>query len=526
MPVTAPDLPVENSDAYSEFSMYITKASIHHGVMRWSAVNSDTDPDSYQERMSRELFEDFISRIENEDEIPEPFRKLACSEYWCGGMPYVSISHYSDQGGRAVPGEVLELFVDGDKLKAKGILYDNSLGLSVWRSLREDKVKPPDEKIRISIGFLDLAHRHGDGKVWVRESLNSLCPECLEGIGNKVYIKGYLVHLALTRVPVNKRTEMVLEEKSMTKVKKTRKDDAESIVGEQAEVLDKGEEAMKSNAMVEMSDSEKPEGGEEVAEIETEKPETPPEPETQPEPVQVDASQAKTEKTEPGMEGYAMPFGGATSMKDAHKYVEAKEEMVHLMDLWSMFSQVAWNIFDRNDVSNKKAEFSKAIDEFKSMLASKAMLTFSQAAPVVELSDVSHPLQPAIDAFLKEVDNSAVLKSEGERAQVVNPAFQALGKAIADYLAEKSQGSVEQEPPAHNKEIVDEIKNLSQLVLSKMEDFNSRLGLVETQRAQTAPVNSRVPVRKSLTPDALRQATPAQPQGLKSIIRKSVGLQE
>jgi len=203
---------VKKSNPLSEFSMYISKASLDKGVMRWTAVNSDTQRDSYQERMSLELFEDFISRIRNEQEIPQPFRQLACSEYWCGGMPYVSISHYSDQGGKAVPGEVLELFVDGDKLKAKGILFDNPLGLSVWKSLREDKEKSPDEKIRISIGFLDLAHKHGDGQVWVREGLYSICPECLEGVEDKTYMQGYLVHLALTRVPVNTRTKMVMEE--------------------------------------------------------------------------------------------------------------------------------------------------------------------------------------------------------------------------------------------------------------------------------------------------------------------------
>lgn len=203
---------VKKSDYIHEFPMHITKASLSDGVMRWAATNSDTDPDLYKERMSLELYQDFIERIKSEEPVQPQFKRIVCSDYWCGGMPYLSVSHYPDLNGKAVPGEPFELFIDGNRLKAKGVLFDNPLGHSVWRSLKEDKYKSPEEKIRISIGFLDLAHRHGEGQMWVRESLYSLCPECLQGVGDKVYMKGYLIHLALTRVPVNTRTEFTEEE--------------------------------------------------------------------------------------------------------------------------------------------------------------------------------------------------------------------------------------------------------------------------------------------------------------------------
>lgn len=205
---------IKKSDAIAEMSMYITKSVYDGKLMKWQAVNSDTDPDTYEERMSVELYQDFIGHINKKDEVPEMFKSEVCSSYWCGGMPYVSVSHYPDLNGQAVPGEPKELFIDGNKLKAKGVLYNTPLGHSVFRSLQDDKNKKPEDRIRISIGFLDLAHRHGEnGKLWVRDSVTSICPECLSGIGSKIYVKGYLVHLALTRVPVNKRTEMVLEEK-------------------------------------------------------------------------------------------------------------------------------------------------------------------------------------------------------------------------------------------------------------------------------------------------------------------------
>ena len=151
-------------------------------------------------------------------------------------MPYLSLSHYPDLNGKAVPGEPLELFIDGKQLKARGILFDSPLGTAVWKALKKDEIKTKssvdDDKIRISIAFLDLAHKHGDmGDIFKRNSLTDICQDCKKGVGNKIYLDGYLVHLALTRVPVNPRT-IIKSEDAMTKKAKiqTRKEDALSIV--------------------------------------------------------------------------------------------------------------------------------------------------------------------------------------------------------------------------------------------------------------------------------------------------------
>jgi len=198
--------------AFAELSMYISKVSVDKGkggIMRWSAVASDTAPDLYTERMSDELFDDFISRIEKSEKVPESFNKVI-NEDWSGGMPYLSISHYkSGTKAKNVPGMPEKIYRDGNRLKAVGTLHDNDLGRAVFKSLCEDlyseKAKT-EGKIRISIGFLDLEHKHlGEGKspdfVFSRKGLTDVCPQCKEGIGNKVYTKGQLVHLALTRVP-------------------------------------------------------------------------------------------------------------------------------------------------------------------------------------------------------------------------------------------------------------------------------------------------------------------------------------
>lgn len=219
--------------AIQEFSMSIVKATSKNGEMAWRSVNSDIEEDVFGERMSIELFNEFNRHIQNNDSIPEPFKSAICEEAWCGGMPYLSIAHYKTGKDRVnVPGEPNKIYVDGKALKSTGTLYDTPLGKSVFKSLKKDLTEKSDNPVRVSIGFLDLEHTHGDRFTFTRKSLDDRCPLCKEGIGDKIYKKGHLVHLALTRVPANPRTEMLLE-KSMT----TKLEDAKSII-EDEEVLE------------------------------------------------------------------------------------------------------------------------------------------------------------------------------------------------------------------------------------------------------------------------------------------------
>ena len=219
--------------AVAEFSMSIVKATQKNGEMRWRSVNSDVEEDVFGERMSLELFADFNKHILNDEPIPREFSSRICEDDWCGGMPYMSIAHYKTGSNKVnVPGEVSRVYVDGKALKSTGVLYDTPLGKAVYKSLEKDLTEKSDNPVRVSIGFLDLEHSHGDKFTFVRESVEDKCPLCREGIGDKIYKKGHLVHLALTRVPANPRTEMELEQKSMT----TKIEDAKSIV-EDEEVL-------------------------------------------------------------------------------------------------------------------------------------------------------------------------------------------------------------------------------------------------------------------------------------------------
>jgi hypothetical protein len=195
--------------------------------MAWRSVNSDIEEDFFGEKMSLELFNDFNKHIEKNEPVPVPFKDAICEDGWCGGMPYVSIAHYKSGAGKVnVPGEVKSVYVDGKALKSTGTLYDTPLGKAVFKSLKKDLVEKSGKPVRISIGFLDLEHSHGEKFTFTRKALDDKCPLCKEGIGDKIYKKGYLVHLALTRVPANPRTEMELEQKSMT----TKIQDAESVI--------------------------------------------------------------------------------------------------------------------------------------------------------------------------------------------------------------------------------------------------------------------------------------------------------
>jgi cation transport regulator ChaB len=225
----------------AEFSMAI--ADVTHnkqaGTFRWKAVASDIREDSFKDNMTLELYSDFLHRIETGEQVPEPFR----SEFWSGGVPYLSVSHYPDLDGKAVPGPTKRVFIDGDCFKSDGEFDKTPLGIKCYDAIRKDLYEEPkpENPIRISIAFLDWAHRHkSEGNfLFERESVDDICPQCViekllgkyEGVE---YLKGQIVHLALTRWPVNKRTNVEVE-RAMT----TRKEDAASIIGDElADELD------------------------------------------------------------------------------------------------------------------------------------------------------------------------------------------------------------------------------------------------------------------------------------------------
>lgn len=241
----------EKQIALQDFSFVITKASIDKttGQMRWQAVASDTDKDLYDQSMSLQLFKDFIYRANNNVPAPEQFR----SDYWKGGKPYLSVSHYPDFNGEGSAGEVTSLFIDGNRLKAKGVCYDTPLGNAAFSAIRRSVVEKSagDTPVRISIGFLDFKHAH-DGMIFDRKGIYDICPMCSKSRKNVVFLSGQLLHLALTRVPVNTRTDIEAEVNKSMEIK-TMQEDAASIIGDdEAKKLQELSQTMvgKSEALV------------------------------------------------------------------------------------------------------------------------------------------------------------------------------------------------------------------------------------------------------------------------------------
>jgi hypothetical protein len=244
----------ESKTYVPEFSMRITKAQYgKDNKMRLQMVASDTEADSFEEKMSLELFNNFIAR--RNQPVPEAFADIVCEESWRGGDPYLSLAHYRAGTNKVnVPGMVEESFIDGNYFKSKAVLEDNDLGRAIFKAINDDRYKTPEreDKIRVSIAFLDLKHKHGD-LVFERNSKADKCPLCEMGVGDKTYLDGYLVHEAFTRVPANPRTSV--EVQRMADNILTKKDDARSIVGDLAEGLEEkskisGEGIVTKNDMV------------------------------------------------------------------------------------------------------------------------------------------------------------------------------------------------------------------------------------------------------------------------------------
>ena len=227
-----------------ELSMHIERASYtKEAGMKWRATASDVGVDKANDEMSLDLYNDFVDHISLGTQPPEEF----CSDFWKGGMPYVSLSHYPDLNGDAVPGMTESVWIDGDRFKAKGSFLATPLGEACFKAVKLDTSGPPHPigPVRISIAFLDYGHIHKSNNFkFIRNDEEDYCEECLKefmnmsGVGKR-YIKGHLIHLAMTRVPMNERTDMEVE-KSMT----TRKEDALSIV-EDEELIEPIEEKAK-----------------------------------------------------------------------------------------------------------------------------------------------------------------------------------------------------------------------------------------------------------------------------------------
>lgn len=441
-----------------EFSLRIERAGLDKptGDLLWRMVASDTDEDSYKDSMSLELFEDFIARAASGELVPEQFR----SEFWSGGTPYLSISHYPDLNGDAVPGIVDAIYIDGNYFKAKGKYNKTKLGWACFDAVRSDLYDPKrqdaDNKVRVSIAFLDWKHRHKSNDfVFTRNSMDDVCPECMKEMleflldgkqsDGKEFLKGHLIHLAHTRVPVNKRTSMEVE-KSMT----TQKEDAASIVGEELanELEEKAKAITKSEALVIKSEEEKPKDEKE------------------------DKEEEEKEKVE-------------------------KSDFVNVQPNPTI-----------EDIASVSVSYQPDIEKIV-----KAVLAETQKSVEVP----SHPLDTVFAEFKDSFDD--VAKSDASLEDKLIKLQESYQKFADVVRASLTPAQPELSPESNTERAMTKMITVLEGLTQRMELVATRLSTPYPQAPTTTPA---VPVQRSITPERIASLYPENPPQKKSLIRQLV----
>jgi ssDNA-binding Zn-finger/Zn-ribbon topoisomerase 1 len=461
-------------ESFAEFSLRIDRASYDKATneRRFRAVASDTDEDKRSDNMSLGLFGDFLERINTGEPVPEEFQ----SDWWKGGMPYLSVSHYPDFNGK-VPGQIEAVYIDGNYLKSKGKFNDTPLGHKCFEAICSDlygDTKEREDKVRISIAFLDYTHKHkSNGFVFDRtiEKEDAICPECMremvkgEGQG-KIYLKGHLIHLALTRVPVNTRTSMEVD-KSMANKILTRKDDAATIVGDElAEEMEKEAELVgKSEALVIRSEEEVvteagvacPKCGENVT--------------ATPEGKCPKCGASMKEDEEEVEEG----CGGKKKKKSEVEEESKPQEGGYLSD---------------ESISKIISTIKESMTEFINV----------SPTPVIEPTP-SHPLDTYFSDFKQKFD--AIMNSditEEEKKQQVQEPFNSLGNGVVSVI----KSSIK------HKEVTPEVQgqmNLVEALSQVMNPIAQKLDLVLTQLStpQVERTMPTIPQRRSIPPEVVQK---------------------
>jgi len=523
------------------FFIYRVSTDKQTGVRRWYSTASGVDRDLYDERMSVQLFKNFINRIEKREPVPEPFSSRA----WNGGLPYLGVAHYMDLDGFGIVGDCDQVFVDGDVLKMRGTFKkDSKLADACYKAIEADinENKPQDERTRVSIAFVDWKHKHEGVGEFTRKSLTDRCPFCESGVGNKVYLDGQLVHLALTRRPAYPKTNIGLEVRAMADKKTARSEDALSIVGEEL-----SEELEKRDALTFRSDQPSIPDGAIVIKKAPDEEEIEEEPEEEVEEEEMDEDKKKKRKKRPprgvppegstadeqltgeveGEQGAAFrSLGGAKTIDDANTFIS--KSSAQFVDSWSVLSEVLAN----NVPENSKAVVRATVRDFQSLLdqmAIKTIFDLQRALGEGSLTkrhedhsdEEEHVLDEALGKIRQDFDDAMATNGTKEtKLAMLQPAVNGLAETIVRFIQPVEEEEVVQsvQPAGVSRAELDSVLGP---LMAKIEELTHRMAEPEKR---SAPVQ---PVRRAIQASYLQQGfveAPAKPSSLKSTIRRSVGL--
>jgi hypothetical protein len=504
-----------------EIPMFITRVSTDRqsGARRWHATASGLAKDLYAERMSIQLYKDFIKRINTREPAPEPFTSKA----WNGGLPYLGIAHYLDLEGYGIIGPTDQVFIDGKTLKMRGSFDDTPMADKAYEAIEKDikdKV-PQNERVRVSIAFIDWAHKHDGVGEFVRKSLKSQCKLCAKGVGDKVYLSGHLVHLALTRRPAYEDTSITLEERSMEE-KSAKKEDAASIVGDEfAEELEKRDDALAKRSSEEVAP-----GAVVIRQDEEEDEDE-------------DKKKRKGEESSEDDGAAYRALGGAKNLDEADAFLEKSGD--GLIDSWGVFADVLSNL-----VSEESAPaIREVVKDFQSRLdvmTAKAVIDISKSlSGGVKVAEEVVTTEPEITEEVIETPTEPEAEVVEETPHILDEALMKIRVAFDDAVAtpgDKNQKLAMLQPAvvelaeALQKSVDPQAESVPSAGLS-VDDLNQALAPLYAQiealtEKADAPVERRpaTPIRRAISP--VSPVSPSQPEqkagGLKSVIRRSVGL--
>lgn len=479
--------------AVHEYSMVITKAEVVNDVMEWEAVGSDTQPDNYEDQATLTLFNNFVKRID--DGAPYPY--LSVAHYFDKDVPNEVLK--SQLGEKAVPGWATVVYVENNQLKARGYFENTPLGRAVYKAILDDIANnvPMEERIRISIGFYDLKHAHGNF-VFTRRSASDICPKCAVGVGKRKFLDGELIHLAVTRVPVNPRTPIGVEMKS--KKIKTRKDDAESIVGEElAEALEQlsaadGEE---TKSLVFRSDAEESE-------------------ESQP---TEEAHEVKSEADNPPVQK-----SGPTTLAEAMETREQTDRFYRIGDLWYTVQDVIYNILDSSDIIDKSGAIKQVLEDYQSTVVTLSLANsigedemVGDAKNEVEVEkETENQVDAAQDALEEALNQFSELVRGAKSAEDLAKVDQALVN-----LGNVAKSMIQQTNPASLEETIRAV------IRSELEPYKNELAALKAIQARSNTQVPGIPLRTPMIADVTNAATQQQPVSqIKAIARRSVGFNQ
>ena len=502
------------------------KADTTKGVARWKAVTSDTTPDKTGESTSVALFKDWIERA-----------RFGIGVDWLSAprMPFLGISHYPSMDGFGEAGESSHLGIDGNRFKASGPFEDTPIGKALFNAVikeselieRGESVKDP---IRISAAWWDIAHSHGSF-IFERKALTDICPMCAKGIGNKTYLKGQLDHFAATRVPINPRTSLNLEEKSMAI---TKREDAASIIDPEladelerrnlivgkSEALEAGQLVIKGKAKPQYNFEKDEEDKEAGADDDTE------EEDDEKQKGKKKVAKGPIDAIANGTEGGYLPMGGATTLKQADDYVKQGQLISQAYSNYDLYNMVFNNILEYAPDTEKMNLIKQLTADFNERIA-------TIKAAVIDAYLVDSAVGISTKGETKDMDTFDELRDAVTTAldgvQSRDVAIQNVQKAFTAMAADVETAINAKYPIAQSEAI-------AQAVKAAISPLMDKVGLLEAKIGQQQPIVIGQPQQKSFqtVPQVLAEQQTGQhaispvtgkPSSLTDMIRRSVGIQ-